>query len=183
MEGRSTTPSACQDMREQAGNQGFSSFPNSSKVNFEDLVQRHAEQIRAVLFAILGDHRVADEACFEVFARAYRTLATSREPRLDLIRLSVDRCRHARWPAYFARYATNQGPAVGQESTRDQALSLLRRLPWNQRIPLVLREIAELSTDQVAAVLGHSVEEVRSDLLNARRQLMKTVRGMNETKH
>jgi DNA-directed RNA polymerase specialized sigma24 family protein len=48
---------------------------------------------------------------------------------------------------------------------------------------LALREVGDLSVDQVSSVLERSIEDVRAELLSARLQLVKTVRGTNEKKY
>lgn len=146
----------------------------STTTAFQQLIDQYAERVQAILLAILGNHQTADEACLQVFSHAYRSLSTNREPWIDLVRLSITQCRRFRWSAHFWRYTNHRDPMEGRgDLTRDHAIRLLQGLPWNQRTLLTLREVAELSPDQIATVLGRSVEGVLSDLLNARQRLFR----------
>lgn len=145
--------------------------------SFEQLVNRLGPRLRAVSFAILGNDFLAEEACVRVFARAYRTLAISPTPWIDLIRSVIAECRRRRWAIFEGRPPAGQPNAGGGNPNQREAICLLQRLPWNQRILLVLREVAELSPDQIGAILGRSVASVKSDLLSARQALLKTTRA------
>lgn len=171
----STTPSVFSgEVGKQAGETRKSnSVLSITKASFERLIDQYSERVRALLLAMLGNHQMADEVCLQVFSRAYCSLSTNREPWIDLVRLSIAQCQRFRWSAHFWRYTKHRDPAGGRgASTRDHALRMLRGLPWNQRLLLVLREVAELSPHQIATVLGRSVEGVLSDLLNARQRLL-----------
>lgn len=150
---------------------------------FQSLVYQYAERIRTLAFAVLGSEKMADEACLRVFSRAYVALSKRSEPWIELARLSIAQCQRLRCAAYIWR-RLRQGQSRGQRDLREEpGICLLQRLPWNRRILLALREVGGLSVDQVASVLECSIEDVRLDLLSARQQLVKTARGINETKY
>ena len=147
---------------------------------FQSLVCEYSERVRTLAFAMLGSEKMADEACLRVFSRAFATLAKHAEPWIELTRLSIAQCRRLRWVAFIWR-CLQQCQSGGQRNSREgPGICLLQRLPWNRRMLLALREVGGLSLDQVASVLDRSIDDVRSELLSVRLQLVKTVKGINE---
>ena len=158
-------------------------FLGFEEAAFQSLVYQHAERVRTLALALLGSEKMADEACLRVFSRAYTALAKHGEPWIELARLSIVQCRRLRWLAFLWR-CLRQCQSGGQRDSREgPGIYLLQRLPWNRRMLLALREVGGLTLDQVASVLDRSIEDVRSELLSARLQLVRTVRGINETNY
>lgn len=146
--------------------------------SFEQLVNRFAPRLRTVSFAILGNDLLAEEACVRVFARAYRTLAISPSPWLDLVQSIITQCHRLRRRPFFDwRIPTSSRVNADVGPKQREAIRLLQRLPWDQRLLLVLREVAELSPDQIGTILGSSVAYVKYYLLAARQALLKTTRA------
>lgn len=152
---------------------------STSPSDFRRLVDQYAPKVQAFLYAVLGDRPAAEAVSVNVFARAYRTLASSNNPWPDLIRLSIAECRRVRWAGFFGGSSAvpkNPGPIATKTTgttTADSAIRLLSTLSWKERILLVLREVAELSPEQMAAILNSTPQRVKSDLLGARQALLK----------
>jgi len=185
MQVRGTIPSVfLRPVRAHVGRkQNSNPFVGFDEAAFQGLVYQYAERVRTLAFALLGCERIADEACLRVFSRAYTALTKHGEPWIEITRLSVVQCRRLRWLAFISRCIRQCQSAGQRDSCEEPGICLLQRLPWNQRILLALREVGGLSVDQVASVLERSIEDVRSELLSARQQLVKTVRGINEKKY
>lgn len=164
-----------------AGRAGLSG--SDSEAGLRRLVDQYARRMQTVLFAILGDRQTAEAVSLNVFARAYRELPSSRNPWLDLIQLSITECRRARWtPFFIGASAMKKTPGLDETnyintSQAATAFSLLSRLPWKQRMLMVLREVANLSPEQMAIVLHSTPVKIRLDLLNARRSLLKKAKA------
>lgn len=153
----------------------------SEGAGFQQLVNQYARKVQAIVYSLFGDRGIAEEISVHVFARAYRTLAPGREPLLDLVRLTIAESRRFRWASFVLG---GVGPRKQRGDSGDfpcgemeRAIHLLRSLSWNERIPLVLREVAQLSPEQIATVLDSTPASVRSDLLGARRALLKVSKG------
>ena len=158
-------------------------FVGFDEAAFQSLVYQYAERVRTLALALLGSEKMADEACLRVFSRAYTALAKHGEPWIELTRLSIAQCSRLRWLAFIWR-CLHQCQSGGQRNSGEgPGICLLQRLPWNRRMLLALREVGGLSLDQVASVLDRSIDDVRSELLSARLQLVRTVRGINEKKY
>ena len=57
----------------------MASVLDGDPARFADLVLRHERTVRAVAFAVLGDHHAALDAAQEAFFQAFRSLATLRD--------------------------------------------------------------------------------------------------------
>jgi DNA-directed RNA polymerase specialized sigma24 family protein len=185
MQVHSTIPSVfLRPAREHVGRkQDSNPLVGFDEAAFETLVCQYAERVRTLAFALLGSEKMSDEACLRVFSRASAALPKRGEPWIELTRLSLAECRRLRWSAAIWRYL-HQCQSGGQTASPEApGIRLLQRLPWNRRILLALREVGDLSVDQVSSVLERSIEDVRAELLSARLQLVKTVRGTNEKKY
>lgn len=139
----------------------------------QELVDRHANEIQVLLWAILGNRTLATEASVEAFARRHGELLACRDPSLELVRRGVAHCRRFRWLAFVCTLLFKPFEPHN-EVRRYHAMQLLRRQPWNDRILLVLRDVGGFSIDHIAYVLERSCEDIRTGLLTARRRLLKS---------
>ena len=146
---------------------------------FETLYAAYQQPILSYLYRLVGDAAHAEELCQEVYARAYRA------------RRSMDRVQNVR--AWLYRIATNaardqlrrrrllswlplfdEDPALLVESPEPAALEThavqqaLLKLSPELRVPLVLYSCQELSTQEIAEVLGISRDAVKQRLVRAR---------------
>ena len=148
---------------------------------FQQFVNQYARKVQAIVYSIFGDRRIAEEISVRVFAHAYRTLVPSREAWPDLVRLTIAESRRFRWVSIALGGVSLGKHHSDSEKTpcgeKERAVHLLGNLSWHQRILLVLREVAQLSPEQIATVLDSTPARVRSDLLGARRAVLKTSRG------
>ena len=146
---------------------------------FESLFSAYQQPILSYLYRLLGDAARAEEVCQEVFTRAYRA------------RRSMDQVENVR--AWLYRIATNaardqlrrlrlltwlplfdEDPALLVESPETSALEThaveqaLSKLNPDLRVPLVLYSCQELSTREIAQVMGISQDAVKQRLVRAR---------------
>lgn len=165
----------------------------------ERLVRTHIGWMRAVAFRLLRDEGLADDCVQEALLNAFQKIgAFERRSRLKtwLHRITVNQalmklramkrlneqpidplmpefdenaCRiEAPWP----RLASTE-EVVERESTRALVLSKIGELPDNYRIVLMLRDIEELETAEVAELLEISESNVKVRLHRARSALKK----------
>jgi len=152
---------------------------HDDQAHFEALYAAYQQPILSYLYRLLDDDARAEELTQEVFARAYRA------------RRSLDRVQNMR--AWLYRIATNaardyfrrrrlvawlplfdQDPALLVENPEPDLLQAfavrkaLRKLAPELRVPLVLYSCQELSTQEIADVLGISRDAVKQRLVRAR---------------
>jgi RNA polymerase sigma-70 factor (ECF subfamily) len=164
---------------------------------FGDLVLHYQDRIFATVYRILGNGEDAREMAQEAFFRAWSKLDTFREGArfstwLYTITLNLTRSelrkrktrRHVR-PVSLSGWSgddngrgmeppsMDEGPLhrIGQAELHRLALAEIDRLDEEAREVVVLRDMQELSYEEIASVLDCPVGTVRSRLHRARGQL------------
>ncbi len=148
----------------------------------EELFETHRERLYAlaVRMAVAGDE--AADLVQDTFLRAARARrippGETAEP--WLVRILVNLCRDRyRRRAFRSRQRNEIGrAAVGSESSAESAVAAraavraaLATLPARRRAVVVLRELEDRDTAEIAALLGVSAVTVRWHLSQARKQL------------
>lgn len=159
---------------------------------FEMLVARHGPLMRAYTARILGSLTEADDVVQEAFTIAWRQLPTLRDPtavKAWLMRIASRAAfSHARKRATEqplplpllerAMPLVTQPENVAVHNAQLEALSAaLDKLPEEQRRCWLLREIAELSYDDIAAETGLPAATVRGRLARARSSIYAQMEG------
>lgn len=137
------------------------------------IVARHRRRIIRVAANALRDAHEAEDVAQDAFLKAFREIHRLRDDRAFAsylykicVRLCMDRLRSRRSePAQTDIVQQSEGPNV---ETRILVERLLLQLSPNLRMTLVLREIEQLSYEEVAESMGVPVGTVRSRLHAAR---------------
>jgi RNA polymerase sigma-70 factor (ECF subfamily) len=156
--------------------------------SFDALYRKYVAQVYAFALYELADHHAAEDATERVFLRAFSALPRFREQappedgpeastfRVWLFRIARnvvanERRSRRRRPADSLDAALGAGLSIADPLdleaaavVRDEAaaaLRALRRLPDDRRRAVLLRFVDEMSTAEVAAVLGRSEGAVR----------------------
>jgi RNA polymerase sigma-70 factor (ECF subfamily) len=155
---------------------------------FDALYRKYVAQVYAFALYELADHHAAEDATERVFLRAFAALPRFRELatpedgrdastfRVWLFRIARnvvanERRTRRRRPADSLETALGAGLVVADPedleaavATRDEAATALRaldRLPDDRRRALLLRFVDEMTTQEIAGVLGRSEGAVR----------------------
>ncbi len=147
---------------------------------FEELMILSERRVANVAWRILGDAEEVKEAMQETFLRVFRHLKRYDESRDFfgwLYRIAVNVCRDLDQRRRRRRIFTpidDALPITTEPRTNDD-VALLRRaidtLPERERLAIILRDIEELSTEDVAEILGNSPATVRVQISKARAKL------------
>ena len=149
------------------------------------LVDEYSGTLYRVAFSVLRNAADAEDAVQETFLRVLRhrhTLSEVRDPRVWLIRIVwnvvLDRKRRAKTRpetddvTELARVLPWKGLSAEQIAAaaqhHAQVLGCIDRLPAKERQVLLLSAFEELSSVEIAAVLGITESSVRSRLFRAR---------------
>ncbi len=164
-------------------------------VAFEQLIAIHQERVHALAYRILGNSDDASDIQQETFIRAWQSLRKFREDAAFstwLHRITVNLCLSmkrrrdygASEPLVEEMHAVVQGSVLCLERTEE--ITVLRRalagLPDHHRVPLVLRDMEDRSYEEIAGILGCSVESVRSRLCRSRALLRERMRPYMEVR-
>ena len=161
---------------------------------FEELIRRHTQMIYRALIAILGDEAEAQDAMQETLLSAFKHIGgfegrskfstwlvsiarnaalqrlRSRRDTESLDQSDTDEERDFR-PRQIAAWRENPEQSHSRTEMRQLVEKGLLRLPAKYRVIVMLRDIEQLSTDDVARQLGLSVPAVKTRLLRGRLML------------
>jgi RNA polymerase sigma-70 factor (ECF subfamily) len=149
---------------------------------FDRLFERHERQIFGYLWRMTGDQGLASDLCQETFLRAWQhgeQLATYRDPLGWLFRVATNLALNAqrgrqRLLRLVVPLEGDDGPTSADPAGRivDAELvhRILQELSPRARAALVLREVYDLSLEEVAQTLGMSPAATKKMLSRAREQ-------------
>ena len=163
---------------------------------YEELIERYEQQLYGMTYRLLGNSTDAADVVQEVFLKVFRTINSFREQsslRTWIYRIAVNEAHnHRRW---FARHCRNE---VSMENERADGQNSIEyapdpgRSPYDQtlehenttlieraltqinpifRTAVVLRDIQNLSYEEIADILQVSLGTVKSRILRGREAL------------
>ena len=154
---------------------------------YGELVERHQKMVYGIAWSYLGDANLAEDAAQEAFIRAYRYLATLRDPSkfsgwlagiARNISISLGRTRRRelsrvkRWEVEPAAAAVqSEAETTETESLDDQLRHAMAEVPGIHRETLTLFYIEGRSVRDVAMALDISEPAVKTRLHRARKAL------------
>jgi RNA polymerase sigma-70 factor (ECF subfamily) len=157
---------------------------NAGRVNaFEQLMIRHKDKVRNLIFLTLNDSEFVDDISQDVFISVYHKLSEFRfESKFTtwLYRITVNKCRDylrkKRVRSIFVPIADSHEHVSSSSIHEDIDIpNLVRkaisRLPDKLKIPLVFRDIDGLSYNEIAEKLDCEVGTVKSRIFRARESL------------
>jgi RNA polymerase sigma-70 factor (ECF subfamily) len=172
---------------------------------FIAILKRYQTQVYKLATYMLNDEEEAKDVTQEAFLKAWQVFETIRQKTAKAwllktaTNLCIDRLRRRKfqsaWDEYDAEYSEleignkmfgviDQTPdpleqCLNQE-TRELVQKAIAQLPPDYRIAVVLRDLEELSYEEIATMLNLSIGTVKSDIFRGRRMLKKILRPMFE---
>lgn len=174
-------------------------FKNGDQAAFDEMVLRYWDRIFVMVRQLLGNSEDAEEVTQDAFVRAHRGLANFRGDSAFstwLYQIATNLARNKYW--YWWRRKRDKSISFDQPLAEDMEMTLSDVLPSDVETPkdeaitqefvdrvaqcmemlnrkhreiLVLRNIQNLSYEEIAAVLGISVGTVKSRIARAREGL------------
>ncbi len=161
---------------------------------FGELVSKHKTAVFSTIYSIIGNTQETEDIAQEVFINAYTTASTFKGKSSFstwLYRITVNKCmdylrKRKRKEHYEVELDKEEGLKLkglamnsadsGYQNTERQELQeiiqkVLNSLPEKYRVILVLREIEELSYQEIARVMKVSVSKVKVLLFRARQKI------------
>src|SRR6185295_13658672 len=172
---------------------------------FEELVNHFERPVYALCFRLLGDAEEARDAAQETFLKVYKGLSGFRAEsglKTWIYRIAINQAMNQqRWWRRRHRDETisldltrgESGTTIGNllpaPSRSPEALAIssereehvmqaLGEIKQEYRIALVLREIEEMSYEEIAATLSISIGTVKSRIARGREELRRRVREL-----
>jgi RNA polymerase sigma-70 factor, ECF subfamily len=158
---------------------------------FTDLVKRHSLFVYRVAFSVLRNASDAEEVVQDTFLRIYRADATDRmQNQRAFLARTAWRIAIDRRPANLTilpsdniatRLPSPEDAAIG-EDWNAAIHRLIDALPDHLRLPLVLSTVEELTSPEIAQVMGIAEGTVRTRLMRARQILREKLEALMEGK-
>lgn len=170
---------------------------------YEELLRTYADAVHNLVFRLLNQPADAPDVVQEVFMKVYRNLGSFQGKstlKTWIYRIAVNEAyNHRRW---FSRHRRNEVDLVGADDTTlglDEILPDRRRTPFEVtadhetralieeallrinpvfRSAVVLRDVEELSYEEIAEVLQISLGTVKSRILRGREALRVELEAM-----
>src|SRR5580693_7890092 len=160
---------------------------------FELLIQRYQQPVYNLVCRLLNDPSDAADIVQEVFLKVFRNIGSFRgnsSLKTWIYRIAVNEAyNHRRWFSRHHRQEVALGredglPAyadsVADHETRALVEQALEKVNPKFRAAVVLRDIEDLSYEEIAAVLEISLGTVKSRIMRGREALRKVLEGRLE---
>lgn len=159
---------------------------------FDELVRRHKEKVRNIIYLTLSDRDAVDDIAQDVFITVYRSLKSFRfESQFTtwLYRVTVNKCKdHLRRKSIrrivlpFRDNQEDPGYEISPENTNIKEIvrHAISQLPDKMRIPLVLKDIEGFSYQEIAETMQCEIGTVKSRIFRAREALKKILQPLEK---
>ena len=171
---------------------------------YEILIQRYQQPVYNLVCRLLNDPSDACDIVQEVFLKVFRNIGSFRgnsSLKTWIYRIAVNEAyNHRRWFSRHQRQEVALGPDEGlpcyadsladtgrtpfdqaaDHETRALVEAALEKLNAKFRAAVILRDIEDLSYEEIASVLNVSLGTVKSRILRGREALRKTLEGRLE---
>lgn len=158
---------------------------------FEALVERHQRRVYQLCYRFVANHEDASELAQDAFVRAYRSLGKfegQAQFSTWLHRITVNVCLNRLALKTHPQAAlADLDAAPGHEEPADAALlrreraarvrAAIAQLPQKQRATLILRVYHDMPHEEIARILGGSVNAAKANLFHALGNLRKRLAG------
>lgn len=152
----------------------------SDDVEFSDFFQAEYARVVRTVYLVVHDHGMAEEIAQDAFVRLlghWSTVAGYDQPgawvRRVAIRLAVRSTRRERARAVLERRTRTWWPDPPNDvpALQSEILTVVRKLPTNQRVAVVLHYFEDRPVAEIADVLGCAPATARVHLHKARQRL------------
>lgn len=173
-------------------------FKNGDQSAFASIVDRYQDRVFTLALRWMGDRQIAEEVAQDVFLSLYRSLGNFRgDAKLStwIYRVVVNHCKNKRLyrnRRRMDRHEPLEGKSAGEDDGLERQIpadqpdtdaatyraeaeelvhEALQRLDEEQRRIIVLRDIQDLSYEEIGDILNLNKGTVKSRLHRARAQL------------
>jgi len=194
-------------MAQEEDRTDIAAFLSGDREGLDRLVLRHKDRIFNLCYRLLGEYSDAEECAQETFIKVFRSIKGYRfESRFStwLYTIAVNTCRNRRNSAEhrfwkrIVRFGKNPQNEEGPEDfeIEDPSPSPLARmtekekeimlqsaissLSHDHRTVIVLRNVEELSYEEISRITGYNLGTLKSKLARARLLLQKKLQGVEE---
>lgn len=173
------------DLSDASDHDLVKAFAGGDQGAVEELLRRHQNRVYGLALRLLGNRPDALDATQEVFVTLLRKARTFRAESAFstwLYRVTANACydmhrRRARDPQIVETPDLEVPDASESVESRLVVEEALAKLPLDQRTALILREINDLSYEEIARATGVAIGTVKSRIARARAALFVALTG------
>ncbi len=165
-------------------------FIDGDESVFSELLKRHKEKVRNIIYLTLSNSDGVDDIAQEVFITVYRHLKSFRfESQFTtwLYRITINKCKdHLRKKNIRSIFLPlKDEEPVFESINEDTDIKLIVRnaiatLPDKLRIPLVLKDLEGFSYQEIADTMECEIGTVKSRIFRAREALKKILKPLEK---
>ena len=144
-------------------------------LGFEEAYRDHRLALLRLAYLMSGSHDVSEDAVQSVFTTAHDRWDQIENPLPYLKRAVVNVVKDGQRRRLRLLARTPERPLVDLPPEIDETWTQIARLPWVQRVVVVLHYYEDLPLTEVAAVLDRPAATVRSDHRRALDKLRKAL--------
>lgn len=145
-----------------------------------DVIYRYTDMVYRMAFSLLKNKYDAEDVHQDVFVRYLKKrpeFENTEHEKAWFLRVTVNLCKNF-WKTAWRQRVVSLGEEDldrqlerGKEETEDEIIYIVKKLPQKYRVVIHLFYYEELSTDEIAKVLGMKPSTVRTHLTRARARL------------
>lgn len=165
-------------------------FIDGDESVFSELLKRHKEKVRNIIYMTLSNSDGVDDIAQEVFITVYRHLKSFRfESQFTtwLYRITINKCKdHLRKKNIRSIFLPLKDEEPVFESINEDTdirhivLNAIATLPDKLRIPLVLKDLEGFSYQEIADTMECEIGTVKSRIFRAREALKKILKPLEK---
>jgi RNA polymerase sigma-70 factor (ECF subfamily) len=167
-------------------------FIDGDETVFGELIKRHKDKVRNIVYITLSNSNSVDDIAQEVFITVYRHLKNFRfESQFTtwIYRITINKCKdHLRKinvRKIFLPLKDDEEEPVFESINEDSDIKQIVRnaiatLPDKLRIPLVLKDIEGFSYQEIADTMECEIGTVKSRIFRAREALKKVLKPLEK---
>lgn len=167
-------------------------FIDGDEAVFGELVKRHRDKVRNIVYISLSNSNSVDDIAQEVFITVYRHLKTFRfESQFTtwIYRITINKCKdHLRKKnvrRIFLPLTDEEKEPVFESINEDIDIkqivqNAIGSLPDKLRIPLVLKDLEGFSYQEIADTMECEIGTVKSRIFRAREALKKVLKPLEK---
>ena len=167
-------------------------FIDGDESVFGELVKRHKEKVRNIVYITLSNSNSVDDIAQEVFITVYRHLKNFRfESQFTtwIYRITINKCKdHLRKinvRKIFLPLKAEEEEPVFESINEDSDIAQIVRnavgtLPDKLRVPLVLKDLEGFSYQEIADTMECEIGTVKSRIFRAREALKKVLKPLQK---
>jgi RNA polymerase sigma-70 factor (ECF subfamily) len=165
-------------------------FIDGDELVFSEILKRHKEKVRNIIYLTLSNSDGVDDIAQEVFITVYRHLKNFRfESQFTtwLYRITINKCKdHLRKKNIRSIFLPLKDDEPVFESINEDTdikhivRNAIATLPDKLRIPLVLKDLEGFSYQEIADTMECEIGTVKSRIFRAREALKKTLKPLEK---